>query len=82
MASGCPVVCSKINIFQEIYHQAAFYFDPQNVDSIRQVINQVVNLKKEKRRKIIKKGKKQAEKYSWKKCAQQTLKIYQEAVRC
>ena len=77
MQSGCPVVCSNIPTFKEIYGQAAVYFKPEDVEDIKDKIFKVINLSKSKRENMIKKGKIQAKKYSWRKNSQQTLKVYQ-----
>ena len=78
MACGCPVVCSKIEVFKEIYGEAALFFDPKDKEDIKSKIKEITN-SKEKRQKLVKKGLIQLNKYSWKKCAQQTLKIYESS---
>lgn len=42
IASGCPVVCSKINIFEEIFGNAVLYFNPNSYEDIRRRITQVL----------------------------------------
>lgn len=77
MAAGLPVVASKKSSLPEIYQDGALYFDPLNPEEIADKIKIVLendNL----RRQLIQKGKDQAEKYSWRKTAQETLKIYTE----
>ena len=78
MASGCPVIASKKAALPEIYGQAAHYFNPENLDEIRDKMVEILKLSVNKRRKIIQKGIKQARKYSWQRCARETLKIYGE----
>ena len=77
MMSNCPVVCSNIPTFKEIYKSAAVYFNPEDVDDMKEKILKVVSFSKKERQNIIKEGEIQAKRYSWKKCAQQTLQIYQ-----
>lgn len=75
MNYGCPVVCSDIPVFREIYGEAALMFDPKNPKDLAVKISRLLddkNLKQE----YIEKGRRQAEKYSWKKMADETLAIY------
>lgn len=82
MASGCPVIASKKAALPEVYGQAAGYFNPENLDDIKDKMVKVLKLSADKRKEIIQKGIKQARKYSWQKCARETLKIYEEASSC
>lgn len=70
MAVGLPVIASNIPIFQEIYQNAAVFFDPYSSKDFIRVI------KKLDRKKQILLGKKIAKRYDWKTMAQQTLKTY------
>jgi len=76
MALGTPVICSNISTLKEIYGEAALYFDPYSKEDIAEKIGKVLTNEK-LRQDLIKKGKKQAQKYSWQKMAKQTLEIYQ-----
>jgi glycosyltransferase involved in cell wall biosynthesis len=76
MMSDCPVVCSKIPTFQEIYGRAAIYFNPRDIDNIAEKISTAISFSEKERKELIRKGKEQASQYSWQKCARQTLKIY------
>jgi glycosyltransferase involved in cell wall biosynthesis len=58
---------------------AAEYFDPLDIDNMAKVINKVLS-KPELRKELIRKGKKQAAKYSWRRMAEQTLAIYKQAL--
>lgn len=80
MASDCPVVCSNISVFKEIYAKAALYFNPKDINDIKEKIIKLMNLSPQERQKTIKRGKRQAEKYSWRECAQQTSKIYESCL--
>ena len=79
MAAGVPVVCSQIPTFKEVYAGAALYFDPNNPADIAKKINQVLTSGKT-RSKLIENGFKQAQKYSWHKMAQDTLKVYESVI--
>ncbi len=77
MSLGCPVVCSNIPVFREIYGRAAFYFDPKDIGNISRKINKFLKMNKKEKEKLIKLGKEQTEKYSWRKCAERTLEVYE-----
>ena len=79
MASGCPVVCSDIEVFREVYGGAAVYFDSKSATDLAKKLNILLdnqNLKKE----LVEKGLRQASKYSWKKLALETLNLYKEVI--
>ncbi len=73
MAAGIPVVASQIPIFQEIYQDAAIYFDPLSSASFKEALH---CLEFENWGKILEKGKKIASQYDWDKTASQTLQSY------
>ncbi len=75
MALDCPVICSDVTSLPEIYGEAAVYFDPYDTADIAGKINSVLNSEK-LRLDLIKKGRVQVQKFSWKKMAEETLKIY------
>lgn len=79
MASGLPVVCSNIPTLKEVYGDAALYFDPHNPKDIAEKIHQVISDDKI-RSDLVKKGKSQVQKYSWRRMAQETLGIYKAAL--
>jgi glycosyltransferase involved in cell wall biosynthesis len=76
-AAGCPVVLSNASCFPEIAGDAALYFDPYSIADMRSIIERVI-LSPSIQSELINKGKEQVKKYSWKKCAENTAKIYRE----
>ena len=76
MAAGVPVLASKIPTLQEIYQEAAIYFDPNKPTDIADKINNLLKSTKTKEE-LIKKGNLQVNKYSWQKMAAETLKVYE-----
>jgi len=79
MVHGAPVASSSTTCLPEIYGDAAKYFDPKNIDDMANKIDEILrheNLRKE----LINKGYAQAKKYSWKRMAEQTLAVYEEAL--
>lgn len=75
MSYGLPVAASNSSCLPEIYGQAAVYFDPKNLEDMAEKIEKVLfdeNLRQE----LIIMGFEQIKKYSWRKCAEQTLAVY------
>jgi glycosyltransferase involved in cell wall biosynthesis len=75
MAHGAPVVSSNATCSPEIYGDAAHYFDPLNVQSMADAINEVLT-DADLRKQLIAAGQVQVKKYSWKRMAEQTLSVY------
>ncbi len=76
MAAGVPVLASDIPVFREIYREAASYFNPIDSQEMAEKIKDLL-IDKKKQNTLRKEGFKICDKYSWKKMAEQTLKIYQ-----
>jgi len=79
MKQGLPVVCSNQGSLPEIYGQAAVYFNGENVGEIAQTILQVFS-DSNLRENMKKQGYLQVKKYSWQRCAQETLEIYKQSL--
>ncbi|TRZ77746.1 glycosyltransferase family 1 protein [bacterium] len=75
MSVGVPVAASNSSCLQEILDDAALYFDPLNIEKMAEVINRILTDKK-LRDDLIQKGFRQFGKFSWEKCAGETLGIY------
>ncbi len=80
MAAGIPVICSDHNSAREILGNAAFYFNPNNFEDITKAIKTILN-DKDLQLRLVRAGFKQVKKYSWKKMAGETLKIYNTAIK-
>lgn len=79
MVHGCPVVSSNATCLPEVYGQAAHYFDPLDVSDMAHKITEIVGDEK-LRKELIEKGHRQADKYSWKRMAKQTLEVYKKVL--
>jgi len=75
MMVGTPVVASNQSSLPEIYQDAALYFDPFNLEDISAKIKEVMT-DKNLRDKLIQNGLRVSRQYSWKKTAEETLKLY------
>jgi glycosyltransferase involved in cell wall biosynthesis len=80
MVHGAPVVSSNATCLPEIYGPAAEYFDPRSVEDMAAKIKRVL-LNEKRRKELIVAGKKQANKYSWRKTAEQTLAVYNQVLK-
>lgn len=79
MASGAPVVSSDATCLPEVYGDAAWYFDPEDVTDMAERIGHVLDDEK-LRGELVKKGALQAKKYSWQRMAEQTHAVYIQAL--
>lgn len=75
MDHSCPVICSNTSSIPEVVGNAALLFNPNDVDNIKHAIEQVVYDAAIKEQ-LIAAGKKRLEKFSWEKCAADTLNVY------
>lgn len=79
MASGVPVVASKVSCMSEILGEAAVYFDPyEPADMADKIHKTLINADLQKE--MIKKGFHQIKKYSWAKMARETLQVYKNVL--
>ena len=79
MASGVPVVCSNASTLPEVTAGAAAMFEPEDVDGLNRLINKA--LEDDAWRNVaIKKGLLQASKFSWQRCAEETMAVYKEVL--
>jgi glycosyltransferase involved in cell wall biosynthesis len=80
MGYGTPVVSSNATCLPEIYEQAAHYFNPEDTSDMAEAIDQVLS-DDTLRTRLSKAGYKQIKKYSWKKMAKETHKVYLNALQ-
>lgn len=78
LISETPLITSDDGCHREIAKDAAFYFDPQNVEQLTKHINTVLN-NRESCNKMIEKGKQIAEQFTQKNLGQNTMLTYNKA---
>ena len=76
-ACGCPVLANDIKIFREICKDSVLYFDENKENDLSIKLEEILG-SKEKLNLIKSRGDLNFLNYSWKKCAKDTLKIYQK----
>lgn len=80
MSQQCPVICSDISSIPEIVGDAGEYFDPRQTESIAEAIERVV-FSPERTSDLITKGIERAKLFTWNRCAEQHLSVYQSLIR-
>jgi glycosyltransferase involved in cell wall biosynthesis len=79
MVLGTPVITSDISSLPEVAGKAALLVNPEKEQEIAKALKKLLSDKKLQAR-LTKSGLEQAKKFSWDKCAQETIKVY-ESVR-
>jgi glycosyltransferase involved in cell wall biosynthesis len=77
MASGIPVACSRSAALPEVAEHAALYFDPTSPEDMADRLATMAT-NRETCLNCRKEGLKQAETFSWDRCAEKTLQIIHE----
>ena len=75
MTAGCPVICSNASSLPEVVESAALTFNPTDIQAL---IEHIKNLLEDKnlQAELIKKGKNQSGKFSWKKAAKAVAAVF------
>jgi len=79
MANGVPVVCSNAGPLPEVAGEAAIFFDPADVEDITRAIREVLETP-QLRARLIAEGRKQVERFSFRRTAAEYLKLYREVL--
>jgi alpha-1,3-rhamnosyl/mannosyltransferase len=74
LAAGIPVACSNIAPIKEVAGDAALFFDPSDEEAIATALDQILN-DKPLRGKLAQAGPERARPFTWKRTAEQTLKV-------
>lgn len=75
MATGTPVITSNVSALPEVGGDAAAYINPEDTEGMAKAIREIME-DKGAREMMIKKGLEQAKKFSWEKCALETVGVY------
>jgi glycosyltransferase involved in cell wall biosynthesis len=77
MACGCPVFTSNVSSIPEVIGDAGIMIDPYNVDEMAKSMYDILKddgMKGD----MVKRGQKQIKKFSWDKCAKETLDVLEK----
>ena len=77
MNMNCPVACSDIDVLREVNNDAAVYFDPHNPNDIREKLEYCLK-NNEFTEKLRKNSKIILNRFSWERCAEDTLNFYKK----
>jgi glycosyltransferase involved in cell wall biosynthesis len=77
MSLDCPVICSNTSSIPEVGGDAVAYFDPESPEDMAGAIERVLH-SSTRRDELIQLGRQRYLQFSWKKCAQETLAVYQQ----
>lgn len=79
MSSGVPVVCSNSSSLPEVAGEAALMCAPMDVDELTRLLERGLTDELWRETAVLK-GMKHARGFSWERCAQETLQVYQRVV--
>jgi glycosyltransferase involved in cell wall biosynthesis len=79
MACACPVICSTGSSLDEISGNAALQVDTQTPEALSDALNLLAS-DDARTAEMKDKGIRQAATFSWKRCAEQTLAVYQDVL--
>lgn len=79
MSLGCPVICSNTSSIPEVVGDAGEYFEPGNIESIRVAVENVMQ-SNIRRGELVKNGHNRCAKFSWSRCANETLANYRKLI--
>lgn len=79
MKCGTPVITSNTSSLPEVVGDAGIMINPKEQDTLCQAILDITN-DSNLRAKLSQKGLERANQFSWQKCAEETVKVYQIAV--
>lgn len=77
---GCPVASSNSPALKEVLANSALFFNPHNVNEMAEIIQKILS-DENSRQRLIKAGLENVSRFSWKKCAEQTLSVYQKILK-
>lgn len=78
MACGVPTVVSHASSLPEVVGQGALMIDPHNIDEMAWALETILT-DESLRKSLVEKGFVQAKKFSWSKCARETLEVIKKA---
>ncbi len=80
MACGCPVIVSHTSSLPEVVGDAGIIVNPNIVSDITSAISKILDMPSDIRKDIVKKGLDRVKRFSWKKCAKETMQILESVV--
>ena len=79
MASGCVIVCSNSSSIPEVVGDAGLLFNPDDVDAARQSLEDAC-FDETLRAQLLTRGSARVRKFSWDRCAHETVTAYSQMI--
>jgi alpha-1,3-rhamnosyl/mannosyltransferase len=79
MASGTPVVASNASCLPEVLGDAALLVGPSDLGSFAGAVESVLT-NHDLRARLVDAGRKHAARFTWARCAEQTVSVYRDAL--
>ncbi len=80
LSLGVPTITSNKSSLPEIVGQAAVLIDPEKIEEIYDALKKIL-VDQKLRKELSEKGMAQAKKFNWRKCAEETLQVYEEVAK-
>ena len=78
-ALGCPVICSRVASLPEVGGEAAYYSEMTPAAYLEAMLRLMRD--GPLRRELVEKGKAHSAKFSWSKCARETMEVYRHVIK-
>lgn len=79
-SSGCPLAVSRSSSLTEIAGEAGYFFDPYSEDEMRRKIEDII-VSPSLQKSLAEKGYERLKEFSWRKCAEETAKVYEQVLK-
>lgn len=79
LSTGTPVITSQCSSLPEVAGQAAVLVNPTSTVAIAKAMDRMLAVTTRRRYQAL--GKKQADKFTWERCAQETLAVYEQTTQ-
>ncbi|MDH6504727.1 glycosyltransferase family 4 protein [Polynucleobacter sphagniphilus] len=79
MSNDCVVICSNAASIPEVVGDAGEYFDPNDVEDIKDAMERVL-LQPERCEELKVLGRRRIKQFSWERCASETMNLYEKLV--
>jgi len=76
---GCPAILSEKSSLPEIAGEAALYFNPQNIESLREALEEIL-INQKLADSLTSLGSQRIKLFSWEQTVQQTIKTYNKVL--
>jgi len=80
LASGTLIAASNVSALPEVGGDVAYYFDPREPEAIAATLRQIIALPSADRQARIERGITHARAFTWARCQQQTVRVFQQAL--